>query len=82
MFGTIFFTGATFHAEIFILYDRFPVFNRENIMRTNDDAHPATVAFFLVQLQGNDIAEINQSVHSSRNFETIHAAIPSPAIPI
>jgi hypothetical protein len=51
-------------------------------MRTNNDTHPAAVAFFLIQLKGGNIFKIYQSVHKVINFETIQAMMPNPAIPI
>jgi hypothetical protein len=55
--------GAAFHAGIAILNcDVFPV-HRQYAVRAYFEAHPAAGAFLIIELQGDDIAEVNESLH-------------------
>jgi hypothetical protein len=51
-------------------------------MRTNDGAHPAAIAFFYIQIKRNYIFQIDQTIHHTINFETIHKINPAPAMMI
>ena len=80
--GTVLFTGAAFHAPVFLNDPGFPVFNHKHFVGANDGAHPAPGTFFRVEIQGHHIAEIYQSVHRIINFEKSQKRIPAAAIPI
>ncbi len=75
-------TGSAFHALIPPDDPGFPVFHCKYFVWTNNDAHPATVAFLTVEGQGHHIAEINESVHNVMNFERSQPAAPRAAMPI
>jgi|APCry1669189101_1035198.scaffolds.fasta_scaffold00024_17 hypothetical protein len=59
MFLAISLTGTAFHAKIPVHYHRLLIDYFENVVRTNNGAHPAAVAFHLIQFEGDHIAQVN-----------------------
>jgi hypothetical protein len=82
VFRAVLLAGAAFHAKVPVDDHGSFIFDLENSMRANNGTHPASVAFFPVQFQGDYIPEICKSFHNIINLETIHPASPAAAIPI
>jgi hypothetical protein len=60
---TIAAAGAAFHAGISILDPDVGSVHLEHFVRTDFEAHPASGALLFIELQGGDIAEVNESLH-------------------
>lgn len=56
-------TGPAFHARVTVFNPGVSVVHAENSMGTNNEAHAAAYAFFLVKLQSNHVLEIDESSH-------------------
>jgi hypothetical protein len=55
--------GTAFHAGISILDPDMGSIHLEHVVRADFEAHPAAGAFFFSELQGHDIAEVNEFSH-------------------
>jgi hypothetical protein len=64
------------HAGVAVFDPGMPIIHAQDSMRANKEAHTATRAFFLVELQSNDIRQISQFFHLSYLKDFILAADP------
>ena len=60
---TIAAAGTAFHAGISILDPDMGSIHLEHFVRTDFEAHPAAGAFVFIELQGHNIAEVNEFSH-------------------